>query len=202
MARPSTRANWTMALRSRSSRPSVFSTKVAAACCRASSATPAPPSPRSSAGARARRAGWSGFDTGIWRRRGLSTSSQSGRSPSFSTTHSTLLKNGLRCSPAGRLRAWWESTRAWVNNWCSAALRASLRTARREAKSTIRAIGSPLRLTRRCRVAPSRSMPAGAAPSTGVRPRSRSTCGVAPASLPGRPSTRNPASGSQASTWA
>ncbi|KFF35154.1 hypothetical protein G039_0310630 [Pseudomonas aeruginosa VRFPA01] len=79
---------------------------------------------------------------------------------------------------------------------------ASLRTARREAKSTIRAIGSPLRLTRRCRVAPSRSMPAGAAPSTGVRPRSRRTCAVASASLPGRPSTRNPASGSQASTWA
>ena len=35
----------------------------------------------------------------------------------------------------------------------------------------IRATGSPLRLIKRCRVAPRRSIPAGAAPSTGVSPR-------------------------------
>ncbi|EPG3432061.1 hypothetical protein R4Q84_000358 [Pseudomonas aeruginosa] len=38
------------------------------------------------------------------------------RSHALIGQNGTGKSNGLRCSPAGRLRAWWESTRAWVNN--------------------------------------------------------------------------------------
>ena len=97
--------------------------------------------------------------------RGLPIRSQSGRSPSFSTIQSTVLKKGCIRGPHGRDCVACEAMNALVNRRCSASLRSSWRTTSREAKSTMSATGSPCSRTRRSSASPKQVEAGGGTPA-------------------------------------